>query len=217
MSARSPLGPPRIFQIVSLVVLYLDLRWDSPCHYSNRDRERWSNPKNPAHHLMLSALALGTEIMVVRYTPSAQKKVPRLYMRGSQYCPRLWQRQTGIFCHPPQIECITTDWSDSLFDLKFTHQCIFTVGNKNTRQNWCGASQCGAESNVFNLVNLILRLLCGTCLHMTSDDDQTRPEHTTQIHSKHHHHGGGSARPSSNMDLMNQDDWMCGRPGGGVG
>ena len=26
MSARSPLGPPRIFQIVSLVVLYLDLR-----------------------------------------------------------------------------------------------------------------------------------------------------------------------------------------------
>ena len=77
-----------------------------------------------------------------------------------------------------------------------------------------GASQCGAKSNIFNL---ILRLFCGTCLHTTSDDDQTRPEHTTQIHSKHHHHGGGSARPSSDMDLMNQDDRMCGRPGGGVG
>jgi len=67
----------------------------------------------------------------------------------------------------------------------------------------CGASQCGAKSNV---CNVILKLFCGTCLHTTSDDDQTRPEHTTQIHSKHHHHGGGSARPSSNMDLMNQDD-----------
>ena len=78
----------------------------------------------------------------------------------------------------------------------------------------CGASQCGAKSNVFNL---IIKLFCGTCLHTMSDDNQTRTEHTTQIHSKHHHHGGGSACPSSDMDLMNQDDRMCGRPGGGVG
>jgi len=66
-------------------------------------------------------------------------------------------------------------------------------------------------------VNLILRLFWGICLHTTSDENQTRPEHTTQTHSKHHHHGGGSARPSSDMDLMNQDDQMCGRPEGGVG
>jgi len=34
-----------------------------------------------------------------------------------------------------------------------------------------GTSQCGANSNIFNL---ILRLFCGTCLHTMSDDDQTR-------------------------------------------
>jgi hypothetical protein len=78
----------------------------------------------------------------------------------------------------------------------------------------CGARQCGTKCYPYNPS---LGLFCGTCLHTTSDDDQTRPEHTTQIHSKHHHHGGGSARPSSNMDLMNQDDRMCGQPGGGVG
>ncbi len=36
-----------------------------------------------------------------------------------------------------------------------------------------GASQCGAPSNA---VNLILRLFWGTCLHTTSDENQTRPE-----------------------------------------
>ncbi len=78
----------------------------------------------------------------------------------------------------------------------------------------CGARQCGTKCYPYNPS---LGLFCGTCLHTTSDNDQTRPEHTTQIHSKHHHHGGGSARPSSDMDLMNQDDRMCGRPGGEVG
>ena len=60
-------------------------------------------------------------------------------------------------------------------------------------------------------------LFCGTCLHTTSDGNQMRPVHTTQTHNKHHHHGGRSARPSSDMDLMNQDDRMCGRPGWGAG
>ena len=43
--------------------------------------------------------------------------------------------------------------------------------------SWYGARQCGKQSNAYNL---ILRLICGTCLHMTSDDDQTRPQHTSQ-------------------------------------
>ena len=69
----------------------------------------------------------------------------------------------------------------------------------------------------FLQVNPSLGLFCGTCLHTTSDDDQTRPEHTTQIHSKHHHHGGGSARPSSDMDLIKPHDLPHGWPGGGFG
>jgi hypothetical protein len=59
---------------------------------------------------------------------------------------------------------------------------------------WYGARQCGSQSNA---INLILRLFCGTCLRMTSDDNQTRPEHSTQTRNKHYHHGVGVARPSS--------------------
>ena len=47
-----------------------------------------------------------------------------------------------------------------------------------------------------------LGLFVGTCLHTTSDDNQTRPQHTTQTHNKHHHHGGGATNPSDSMDLM---------------
>ena len=45
-----------------------------------------------------------------------------------------------------------------------------------------------------------LVLFFGTCLHTMSDDDQTRPQHTTQTHIKHHHHGGGPTNPV----------WRCG-------
>ncbi len=65
-------------------------------------------------------------------------------------------------------------------------------------QSWYGARVGGAPSNA---VNLILRLFCGTCLHTTSNDNQTRPEHSTQTHNKHYRHGVGAARPSSK--------WVC--------
>ncbi len=50
-----------------------------------------------------------------------------------------------------------------------------------------------------------LGLLCGTYLskNTTSDNNQMRPQHTTQTHNKHHHHGGGAANLSSSVDLMN--------------
>ncbi len=35
--------------------------------------------------------------------------------------------------------------------------------------------------------NPILGLFSCTCLHTTSDDNQTRPKHTTQRPTKHHH------------------------------
>ncbi len=52
----------------------------------------------------------------------------------------------------------------------------------------------------------------GTCLHTMSDDDQTRPQHTTQTHIKHHHNGGGAANPSGGVDLMNPHRLRGGRP-----
>jgi len=61
---------------------------------------------------------------------------------------------------------------DMLFDIPFVADW-HKIGDYRQRQTDCrhGASQCGAKSNIFNL---ILRLFCGTCLHTTSDDDQTR-------------------------------------------
>ena len=47
---------------------------------------------------------------------------------------------------------------------------------------------------------------------MTSDDNQIRPQHTTQTHNKHHHHGGGAANPSSGIDLMNPHHTRGGQP-----
>ena len=60
--------------------------------------------------------------------------------------------------------------------------------------------------------NPILRLFSRTCLHMTSDDDQTRPHKKHKQHDKQHHHGGGTARPSSGVDLMNPCRWRGERP-----
>jgi hypothetical protein len=57
-----------------------------------------------------------------------------------------------------------------------------------------------------------LGLFFGTCLHTMSDDDQTRPQHTTQTHIRHHHYGGGAANPSRGMDLMNPRRLRDGRP-----
>jgi hypothetical protein len=81
-----------------------------------------------------------------------------------------------------------------------------------------GASQCGAQSNVFNPT---LRLFSHTCLHIsctrlhtTSDDDQTRrhKKQKAQTKDKHHHNRGGAARPSSGVDLMNPRRPRGGRP-----
>jgi hypothetical protein len=50
----------------------------------------------------------------------------------------------------------------------------------------CGASLLGGSQS--NTSNPILGLCSGTFLLMTSDDNQTRPQHTTQTHNKHHHY-----------------------------
>ncbi len=71
------------------------------------------------------------------------------------------------------------------------------VANK----NWYGASLGGPQCYIHNPT---LGFSHGTCLHTKSDDNQTRPQHTTQTHNKHSHHGGGAASPSSCVDLMNQ-------------
>jgi len=72
-----------------------------------------------------------------------------------------------------------------------------------------GASQCGTESND---ANPTVGLSCGPYLHTTSEDDQMRPQHTTQTHNKHHHHGGVAANSSSNVDLTNPCHPRGGRP-----
>jgi len=60
--------------------------------------------------------------------------------------------------------------------------------------------------------NLTLRLFSRTCLHTTSDDDQTRPHKKHKQHDKQHHHGVGAARPSSGVNLMNPCLPRGGRP-----
>ncbi len=93
------------------------------------------------------------------------------------------------------ITSITAPWSNMLTSNVDLWEIVTSEGmgcgivatedlSKGTR---CGARQCGTKCYPYNPS---LGLFCGTCLHTTSDDDQTRPEHTTQIHSKHHHHGG---------------------------
>jgi hypothetical protein len=57
-----------------------------------------------------------------------------------------------------------------------------------------------------------LGLFSHTCLHTTSNDDQTRPKHTTQRPNKHHHHGGRALNPSGGVDLMNRRCLRGGRP-----
>jgi hypothetical protein len=51
--------------------------------------------------------------------------------------------------------------------------------------------------------NLTLRLFSRTCLHTTSDEDQTRPHKKHNQHDKQNHHGGEATHPSSGVDLMN--------------
>jgi hypothetical protein len=65
----------------------------------------------------------------------------------------------------------------------------------------------GTKSITFNL---ILGLSSQTVLHTGNDNNQTRPQHTTQTHNKHHHHGGRAANPFGGVDLMNPHcprDW----------
>jgi hypothetical protein len=63
-----------------------------------------------------------------------------------------------------------------------------------------------------NVYNPTIGLFFGTCLHTTSDDNQTRPQLTTQTLNKHHHHGGGAANLSGSLDLMNPRHLRGGRP-----
>ena len=77
---------------------------------------------------------------------------------------------------------------------------------------WFGASQCGAWSNIDNL---ILRLFLYQFLHsMVSWHHKTA---TTMQQTAKSNHGGGATCPSSNKDLINKHDLTCGRPSGGVG
>ena len=73
-----------------------------------------------------------------------------------------------------------------------------------------GASLCGP---ICHTHNPILSLFSPTRLHTTSDDDQTRPKHTTQRPNKHHHHGVEAANPSGGLDLTNpcrlRGEWPC--------
>jgi hypothetical protein len=55
-----------------------------------------------------------------------------------------------------------------------------------------GASLGGPLCDAYNPT---LGLFSRTCLHRMSDDNQTRPKHTTQRPNKHHHHGSGAATP----------------------
>jgi hypothetical protein len=82
-----------------------------------------------------------------------------------------------------------------------------------------GASQCGSLNNALNpTLGLKTHFFKGgkdilhTCLHTTSDNDQTRRHKKHKSPTKHHHHGGGAARPSSGVDLMNLRRLRSGRP-----
>jgi hypothetical protein len=86
----------------------------------------------------------------------------------------------------------------------------FGNGCGSSLSTWYGASLGGPLCHTHN--NLTLRLFSHTCLHTMSDDNQTRPKHTTQRPTKHHHHGGGAANPSGGMDLMNPRRLRGGRP-----
>jgi hypothetical protein len=68
------------------------------------------------------------------------------------------------------------------------------------------------SGSLCNTHNPTLRLFFRTCLHTTSDDNQTSPEHTTQRPSKHHHNGHGAVNPSGGVDLMNPHRLRGGRP-----
>jgi hypothetical protein len=57
-----------------------------------------------------------------------------------------------------------------------------------------GASLGGPLCDAYNPT---LGLFSRTCLHRMSDDNQTRPKHTTQRPNKHHHHGSGAATPQA--------------------
>ena len=71
---------------------------------------------------------------------------------------------------------------------------------------------CKPEGPLCDAYNPTLRIFSRTCLHTMSDNNQTRPKHTTQRPNKHHHHGGGVANPSGGVDLMNTRRLRGGRP-----
>jgi hypothetical protein len=83
-----------------------------------------------------------------------------------------------------------------------SHILAFRLLHQNLRNHQVdGASLDGPQCNTHNPT---LGLSGGTCLHTTSYDDRTRPQHTTQLNNKHHHHVGGATNPSGGVNLMNQ-------------
>ena len=59
---------------------------------------------------------------------------------------------------------------------------------------------------------------CGTYLHTTSNVDQTRPEQTHNTHTQQTPPPWWQIRsPLQRHGFDDQDDRMCGQPGGGVG
>ena len=104
--------------------------------------------------------------------------------------PRVWK-----------LECFQLDDVGGMLMSGWRMQSELTINGSN-EGNCCsvkeqqdsgyGASLSGPLCNTHNPT---LWLFFGTCLHIISDNDQTRPQRTTQTHNKHHHHGGGAANP----------------------
>ena len=107
---------------------------------------------------------------------------------------------------PLRMAANGSDWGDSLNQHhrvgKWLTMVMMFVGGGLC---WCSTEWYGARlgGSLCHTHNLTLRLFSRTCLHTTSDDDQTRPHKKHKQHDKQHHHGVGAARPSSGMNLMN--------------
>ena len=94
------------------------------------------------------------------------------------------------------------------------HRIMCQLGISQQQLGEVSSSRYGASLGgpLCNTHNPTLGLFFCSCLHTTSDDNQTRLRHTTQTHNKHHRHGGGVTNPSGSMDLMKRCRLKCGRP-----
>ncbi len=134
---------------------------------------------------------------------SRQNSEVRSGTQGNYWTHDSWMDTYEWSATPNQGSAVYWEWDCCEHLQGFKEQlkgCTIGRGGENSyHDSGYGASQCGTDSNNYNLT---LRLFCGACLHTTSDDNQTRLQHTTQTHNKHHHHGGGAAHPSRGVDLI---------------